>query len=203
MRGSNTYRFSFTAASLMLNELILYAKQIVDNEILIENLTADVMNRERSKTNKREFAELLIRLKTLSPKELVILSNGTYDDQKLIAFVAFSRAYSIFRDFINEVILEKITLYDYVITDRDYNSFISRKSIDHDELNDLADSTKAKIKQVMFKVLHQAGLIDNIKKRSIIIPIVGLSLEKSIAETNLLDLKLLLYTEDKILNLCQ
>lgn len=203
MRGTNTYRFSFTAASLMLNELIVYAKQLVDDEILIEHLTADIMNRGRSKTNKREFAELLIRLQTLSPQELAILSNGTNDDQKLIAFIAFSRAYAIFRDFINEVIHEKISLYDYVITDRDYNSFISRKSIDHDELNELADSTKAKIKQVMFKVLHQAGLIDNIKKRSIIIPIVDWSLEKAIAETNPFDLKLLLYTENKILNLCQ
>jgi hypothetical protein len=203
MRVKSTYRFSFTAASLMLSELIEYAKMMVSDNILIDDLASDTMNRERSKTNKREFAEILLRLKTLSSKELEILSNGTKDDQKLIAFIAFARAYSIFRDFINEVIHEKIALYDYVITDRDYNSFISRKSIDHDELNELADTTKAKIKQVMFKVLHQAGIINDIKNRSIIIPIVDLKVEKAIAERNPLDLKLLLYTENKILNLCQ
>jgi hypothetical protein len=89
-------------------------------------------------------------------------------------------------------------LFDFKLEDRDYNSFISKKSIEHEELDQLADSTKYKIKQVLIKVLEQGGLIDNIKERNIIMPIVELEIERIIAQTNLEDLKLLLYTDQKI-----
>jgi hypothetical protein len=67
-------------------------------------------------------------------------------------------------------------------------------------LEQLAETTKAKIKQVILKVLHQAGLIDNIKDRNILVPIVDRKLEQIIAETDPSDLKLILYTDQKILN---
>lgn len=181
-------------------DLISYAKIMVLDGLTLDQLKPEMMNRDRANTNNREFAELYLRIKTLSSKELNVLAEGNCDDQKLICLIAFGRAYQFFRDFIGEVVQEKVTLFDFKITDRDYNSFVSRKSIDHEELELLADSTKAKIKQVILKVLHQAGLIDNIKDRNIIVPIVDRKLEKVIAETDPNDLKLLLYTEQKILN---
>jgi hypothetical protein len=193
------YRFSFTAASLMLADLVSYANLMVLDGLKLDQLKPEMMNRERAKTNNREFAELYLRIKTLSEKELNLLVTGSFDDQKLICLIAFGRAYQFFRDFMYEVVQEKVTLFDFKITDRDYNSFISRKSIDHEELDQLAETTKAKIKQVVLKVLHQAGLIDNIKDRNILIPIVDWKLEQVICETDPNDLKLLLYTEQKIL----
>ncbi len=180
MLGKKKYRFSFTAASLMLADLVSYAKLMVLDGLKLDQLKPEMMNRERAKTNNREFAELYLRIKTLSEKELNLLVTGSFDDQKLICLIAFGRAYQFFRDFMDEVVQEKVTLFDFKITDRDYNSFISRKSIDHEELELLAETTKAKIKQVILKVLHQAGLIDNIKDRNIIVPIVDWKLEQAI-----------------------
>jgi hypothetical protein len=181
-------------------DIISYAKTMVIDGLALEQLKPEMMNRDRAKTNNREFAELYLRIKTLSSKELTLLVEGSIDDQKLLCLIAFGRAYQFFRDFMDEVVQEKVALFDFKITDRDYNSFVSRKSIDHEELEQLADSTKAKIKQVILKVLHQAGLIDNIKDRNIIVPIVDWKLEQVIAETDPNDLRLLLYTEQKILN---
>ena len=200
MTKATSYRFSFTAASLMHADLLSYAKMIVIDGLTIDQLKPEMMNRDRAKTNKREFAELYLRIKTLSNKELNLLVEGNSEDQKLLCLIAFGRTYQFFRDFMYEVVREKVTLFDFKITDRDYNSFVSRKSIDHKELEELADSTKSKIKQVILKVLHQAGLIDNIKDRNIIVPIVDWKLEQVIAETEPNDLKLLLYTDQKILN---
>ena len=194
------YRLSFTAASLMQADLISYAKMMVLDGLNLAQLKPEMMNRDRAKTNTREFAELYLRIKTLSSKELNLLVDGNSDDQKLLCLIAFGRAYQFFRDFMDEVVQEKVTLFDFKITDRDYNSFVSRKSIDHEELELLAETTKAKIKQVILKVLHQAGLIDNIKDRNIIVPIVDRKLEQIIAETDSNDLRLILYTDQKILN---
>lgn len=200
MINKNKYRFSFTAASLLLNELISFSRMILEENILLEDLKPEMMNRERAKTKKREFAELFIRLKVLDRPLMEKLVYGTQDDQKQIAIIVFGRAYSFFRDFMDEVVQEKVTLFDFKITDRDYNSFVSRKSIDHEELEQLAQTTKSKIKQVVIKVLHQAGIIDNIKDRNIMVPMVDWKLEQVIAATDPNDLKLLLYTDQKILN---
>jgi hypothetical protein len=192
------YRFSFTAASLLLKELISFSRMMVEDNIPLEDLKPEMMHRERAKTNKREFSELYLRLQALDAPLLEKLVHGTQDDQKQIAIIAFGRTYSFFRDFVDQVMLEKISLFDFKLEDRDYNSFVSKKSLDHEELDQLADSTKYKIKQVLLKVLEQGGLIDNIKDRNILIPSVDREMERMIMSSNPQDLKLLLYTEQKI-----
>lgn len=192
MGAIDKYRFSFTAASLMLVELIDYAKILVANGFVIDDLQHQSLNKDKAKTGKREFAELKIRLSTLSKDELVLLAESDMATQKLLSYIACCRAYKYIRDFVLEVVLEKISIYDHQITEIDYNAFFNKKCIDHDELEDLADTTKAKIKQVVFKILQQAGLIDGVKSKNIIIPIVEARLENVIKGTNPNDLALLL-----------
>ncbi len=171
---------------------------MVEDNIPLEGLNPEMMHRERAKTNKREFAELFLRLQTIDKPMLEKLVYGSQDDQKQVAIIAFGRTYSFFREFVDEVMIEKISLFDFKLEDRDYNSFVSKKSIDHEELDQLADSTKYKIKQVLLKVLEQGGLIDNIKDRNILTPSVDREMERLVKKSNPVDLKLLLYTEQKI-----
>jgi hypothetical protein len=198
MTSFHKYRFSFTAASLLLKELVSFGKIMVEDNIPLEGLNPEMMHRERAKTNKREFAELFLRLQTIDKPMLEKLVYGSQDDQKQVAIIAFGRTYSFFREFVDEVMIEKISLFDFKLEDRDYNSFVSKKSIDHEELDQLADSTKYKIKQVLLKVLEQGGLIDNIKDRNILTPSVDREMERLVKKSNPVDLKLLLYTEQKI-----
>jgi len=74
----------------------------------------------------------------------------------------------------------------------DYNVFFNKKSIDHIELDKLTTLTQYKIKQVIFKVMQQGGLIDNTKDRNIQIPQLSTAFENIIKNTNPNDLKLLL-----------
>ena len=62
---------------------------------------------------------------------------------------------------------------DYNLTETDYISFIRRKEINHDELANLTDQTQAKVKQVIFKILEQAGIIDNVEDKEIQLQILG------------------------------
>ena len=198
MATDNKYRFSFTAASLMVSEMVELSCKLVESGATVASLTADDHKRERAVTSKREFAEIQLRLATLTRNELEFLTEARYEERKLLSMIAFSRTYRFFRDFMEEVLLEKVSLYDLHLTDRDYITFVNRKQIDHEELEQLADSTKKKIKQVVFKVLEQAGIIDSIKTRNIQTPHIGRAFEKLICQTTPNDLKLLLYTEQRI-----
>ncbi len=194
----STYRFSFTAASLMVTELYELACKVVESGAKIESMTAKDLKKERAVTSKREFTEIQLRLATLTRRELEFLTEAKFDERKLLCLVAFGRTYGFFRDFVEEVLVEKVSLFDFHLTDRDYFTFVNRKQIDHEELERLADSTKKKIKQVVFKVLEQAGIIDSIKTKNLLIPHIGRSFEKLICQTNPYDLKLLLYTDQRI-----
>ncbi len=176
----------------MFGELINYARILTENGFSIDSLVPDSLNKEKAKTSKREFAELKLRLSTLTVEETQLLAESDISTQKLIAYLACCRAYSFIKDFVVEVILEKVSIYDHQITDRDYNAFFSKKRVDHNELDILADTTKAKIKQVVFKVLEQAGLVDNVKARNIIRPIVDVRLENILKTHKPTDLALLL-----------
>jgi hypothetical protein len=185
------YRFSFTAASLQVPLMIELAMKIIEQEITPDQLMPEDIGKERSKTNKRGLTEMKIRLNTLLREEIELLAYGDANEQRYISLIAFARSYLFFRDFVIEVIAEKIVVFDFYLTDMDYNAFFNKKTLDHPEADDLTDSTKDKIKRVCFKVLELGGLINNIKERKIIIPILSQRLS-SILENKRQDLKLLL-----------
>ena len=182
----------------MVTELFELSCKLVESGAKVETLTADDFKKERAITSKRELIELQLRLANLTRRELEFLTEAKFEDRKLLCLIAFGRTYRFFRDFVEEVLVEKVSLFDFHLTDRDYFTFVNRKQIDHEELEQLADSTKKKIKQVVFKVLEQAGLIDSIKTRNIQLPHISRSFEKLICETSQNDLKLLLYTDQRI-----
>ena len=164
--------------------MYMYASRMINDDLSIDQLSPDDLKKERAKTSKREFAEIVLRLKSLTKEEIEYLADSNIEDRKHVALLAFGRTYSFFGDFIREIVENKISLFDLQLTDRDYNAFVSKKSIDHDELDQLADSTKYKIKQVTMKVLAQAGVIDDIKNRNIIVPHLDSRLERIIVEQN-------------------
>lgn len=164
---SSKYRFSFTAGALLHEEMVLAANGLIHHDFKLERLSASVLKKDRSKTNKREFAEVALRLKTLDDKEIEFLAKGSIVLSKQVALLACVRAYSFIRDFFSYVILDKVSLFDFSLTERDYISFVRSRELDHPEFEALADSTKYKVKQVLFRIIDQAELIDSIKSKNI------------------------------------
>jgi hypothetical protein len=195
MASNNKYRLSFTAAGLLVPDMIALANQVINEGVAIEELSSEMLNRERKNTNTRFFRELLLRLKTLSNRELEILATGSSIDKKLICLLAFGRTYEFFRDFMTDVVLERISLYDFKLSEGYYNTFFFNKSIDHHELEELADSTKSKIKQVVFRVLVESGIIDNNEEKNIQVPYLDAELIRAVSEVNPKDLNILLYKD--------
>jgi len=105
--------------------------------------------------------------------------------------IAFARAYQFFYDFMLDVVAEKVAVFDYKLTDMDYNVFFSRIAVDHPEAEKLTTQTQQKVKQVVFKVLEQGGIINNVKERIIRVPHLSAAFISLVSATRPQDLRLL------------
>ena len=164
MPETKKYEFSFTASSLRLNEMILVANSILDERDIDY---VNELGNGKASTGKRMYSEFHKRLVRLTNTQVELLANGDLITQKQIAFLSVCKAYSFLRDFVVEVIREKFLVFDYEITEGEYISFYRRKTELHPEMDELTEITQNKIRQVTFKILEQAGIIDNIKTKII------------------------------------
>lgn len=187
------YEFSLTASSLRVNEMILFATKYI-NEGLLE------FKSDKGTTNKRMVSEFKKRIDNLTVNKQELLLNSNFSNQKQLAFLSACKTYSLLRDFVIEVVREKYLIMDFNLSDTDYISFIRRKEINHDELANLTDQTQAKVKQVIFKILEQAGIIDNVRDKEIQLQLLGESTKKSIIEDNPEWLKVFLLSDMDIQN---
>ena len=162
MTDHNKYSFSFTTSSLRLNEMILVAKHIVQGMGL--DATTELGN-GNTKTGGKMFSEMKKRISNLTPLEVEILLRGDLTSQRQMAFLSICKTYGYIRDFVIELLFEKMLVYDYQITDGEYLSFFRRKAELHPEVDRLTEITQKKIRQVIFKVLEQAGMIDHVKTK--------------------------------------
>jgi len=202
MNYLSKYNFGFTAASLRLNETINIERAFrkggysAYEEILNKE---ELIGKGNKRTSIREFRELTNRLKTLTTKQKDVLVNGDLVSQKQIAFLGACKNYRIIREFVLDVLREKILVFDYQLTESDYLIFERKKP----EVEQLAVTTRKKVKQVLLKIIEQAGLIDN-NVRQMIQPQL---LQQQVADIIMEDspdwLKVFLYSDPAIQKLKQ
>lgn len=190
------YDFSFTGASVRLNEilLVLRAWEVEKREV---DFTNELGNGKKN-TGKRLISELKKRINNLTQEQKQLLLEADSTTQKQIAFVAICKTYKFILDFTIEVIREKYLVFDYQITDGDYNSFIRRKGELHPEIEQLTEITFKKVRQLTFKILEQVGMIDNIKEKNIQPQILNQQVVNAIFVDNPLLLKVLLVSDHDI-----
>jgi hypothetical protein len=157
------YKLSFTAASLSISESIKIAEvyltcdnwdetaKIVKGQNLLQSRTS-------SRTT-RVLRELTQRLKKLSDEQLLLLIEGNLEEQKHLLWFAICQTYSFIREFAIEVLHEKFMSLNLEVTDLDYEAFFNRKADWHEELEAITPTTKAKLRQVVFRMLREANLL--------------------------------------------
>jgi hypothetical protein len=197
MPAKTKYRFSFTGANAMVPEFIKVA-QFITEGIQIDDLDDKLMGREKLETNRRQFRELKHRIKTLTLQQIEILATGNIEEQKQITHLALCKTYAIYRDFVIEVLAEKVQVFDYSLTDLDYNTFVSRKKVDHPELEDSAQSTQEKVKSVIFRMLEQVGLLNSVSEAVIQTPMLHSGVEQAVISEDPTLLTYFLYDHNRI-----
>lgn len=162
--STKKYRLSFTTGALLKHESIEVAKlflqindwKITRNQVVDEN----ILQARSLNTLKRTCSEIVSRLKTLKTQELNHLVAAPPRQQGYLLWLAICRRYRFIGDFAVEVLHERYVTLKNTITYDDFNTFFIQKSDWHNELNEISPHTQAKLRQVLFKMLREAELLN-------------------------------------------
>lgn len=200
--NTKKYTFSFTGASALITETLVIAEEyhkLKDwNAVQVFLSDNNHLNKIKEGTFRREFSEIKKRLSLLTPDQLQLMIQGSYEDAKSMILLSLVKAYPYVFDFIIEVLLNKYLLFDRSLLDSDYIRFVNTKSLQHPELENITEITSKKVKQVVFKLLGQVGLITNIKNGIIIRPFLSNQVLKVVLDDEPVYLSAFLYSSEEI-----
>lgn len=171
------YQLSMTAAALRYHEAKIVAELFIEigdwnltqNQVLSENM----LQKSTSVTAKREFGEIKNRLMTLTADQLRAFTAANLTELKYLAFLSCIKYYRLLNDFMTEVVRAKIQIFDYQILESDWANFIESKKQHIEKIGHSSESTLKKIRQVIFKMLADTGIIDDIKMKIIQPPLLS------------------------------
>lgn len=202
MVNKDKYSFSFTGASALITETLIIAEEYKNlqdwKEVKNSLMEHNSLNKIKQSTFKREFSEIKKRLSSLSEEQLYLLINGSYDDSKAMILLSLIKVYTFLNDFIVEVLRNKYLQFDTNISETDYFKFVHSKCISHNELNEITEVTAKKVKQVIFKLLEQVGLVTQTKNGIILKPILSHAAVDVIVNENPIQLSAFLYSNEDI-----
>ena len=163
--SNKQYSMSFTTGGLFHQESVKLAVLYLDRNdwravrdtVLSENL----LQSRTLATSKRICREIISRLSTLNTTELTSLVHANSKDQAYLLWLAVCRCYSFIADFAVEVIRERYISLNNDLRHEDFDAFLNEKSEWQPELDNLQPATKKKLRQVLFRNLHEAGLLSS------------------------------------------
>jgi len=195
------YLLSFTTMSLQVYETQEVAKLYVKykdwNVVRKIVIDENYLQKRAISTLKRQFIEIKKRISNLNNEELEFLVKNDYEAKYIIMLSSF-KTYKMLSDFVLEVIRSKYFKGDLKILDSDFETFIESKKLAYENLNSITDSTKYKLKQVMFKMFEESDIITSTKEKIIKKPIFSKNLCKIIKNDEKEYLKLFLLAKDEI-----
>ena len=157
------YSMSFTTAPLLFNETMRVAElfsQTLDWSLVRENVIQNnLLQMRTNNSSKRVFNEISSRLKQLTPLQLEMLLESSRREQNYLLWLAFCKRYRFVYDFAVEVVREKFLRLDMSLTYADYDTFFNNKAEWHPEVERVAEATKKKQRQFLFRIMREAELL--------------------------------------------
>ena len=96
---------------------------------------------------------------TLTQPQILLLAQATAEDRAAISWLAACKQIRFAFEFATEVLRDKLVAHDPVLRHSDYEAYVENKSLAHPELARLTASSRNKIRQVLLKMLSEAGIL--------------------------------------------
>ena len=158
------YSLSFTTGALLHHESVtlanLYHQYSDWVQVRAVAVAENSLQLRTLSSSKKVTNEVVSRLRLLTDTELAFLSDASSSEQALLLWVALCRRYTFLADFAAEVLRERYVTLKGSLSHEDYDSFFNRKAEWHPELENVTTATRSKARQVAFKMLREAGLLD-------------------------------------------
>ena len=167
------YIMSFTAGALLYHESVklaeLYSSCRQWDEVKRMAITENVIQARAISTLQRITSEIIARLKNLSLQEITFITTSGYTEQKYVLWLAVCRRYKFIADFVVDIVYNNFVSLKTTVTYDDYNAFFNNKAEWHSEVDAVTTSTRQKLRNTLFQMLREAGLLD---KKNTIIPLL-------------------------------
>lgn len=161
--NNERYSMSFTTGSLFHREsvklAVLYLELMDWNAVRYKVLSENLLQARTLNTSKRVCREIISRLNKLSSNELDLLVKTNPQEQGYLLWLAVCRRYRFIADFAVEVLRERFITLKTNLSHEDFDFFFNKKSEWHSELDEIRPTTRNKLRQVLFKILREAGLL--------------------------------------------
>ena len=163
MATVSKYRMSFSVGGLMLNESLAIAQAYHLGETWAcarERLLAQgASSLPKLASQTRALREVYDRIGHLSDAERHYLSaEADRAEQQAMIWLAICRTYRFVHEFAVEVISERYQSWRLDLGHEVFDRFLAEKAETDPALAELSSSTCAKLRQVLFRILREAGL---------------------------------------------
>jgi hypothetical protein len=158
------YNLSFTAASLRPELARVVAEAYLaagDWEIAKERvLNSNALQCRTVAGAERQERELRRRLMWLTANQIALLAKATAEDRAALAWLAALKHIQFAFEFASEVLRDKLAAHDPVLRHSDYENYVDIKAVTHLEITELSSASKYKIRQVLLRMLREAGILN-------------------------------------------
>lgn len=163
MPGTSRYALSFGTGSLLLREALIAAPLYLrerDWARVRELIKDDNLLQTRTQSSgQRSTREVTQRLSALTDDELELFAEATSSECAHLLWTAVCRRYELVGEFAEEVVRERFLLLTPTLGYNEFDSFLRGKALWHDELDELKDSTRSKLRSTVFRMLVEADLL--------------------------------------------
>ncbi|WP_419597111.1 DUF1819 family protein [Thiolapillus sp.] len=163
--NSPRYRMSFSTGGLFLQESVLlatlYGEKKDWDQVRTEVIDNNLLQSRTVSTTKRIVREVIGRLQELDDQERQLLVQGNTEEQSSLLWLAICRRYPFIAEFSQEVLREHAMTYHNEISADDFDAFFNAKMEIYPELEKITDSTRKKQRQVLFRIMREAQIIDS------------------------------------------
>jgi hypothetical protein len=161
------YRATLTGASFLFFEfkqvLSLSAEGLTDSEIREKVLSENLFQYKVNDSLKRSLPSLFRRTHVLDDVLKMMVLQESVETGRMINLYAIMKTDPLFFDFMNEVIREKFEQNDYFLDKKDINLYFTSKIEQGTAIAEWKEQTVKKMKQVIMRILAEAGIIKNKK----------------------------------------
>lgn len=163
--GVSPYTLSFTAGGLMLSGSVVVAEeyaQHMDWKTTVESVRdRNLLQARTASAGNRVLREIRSRLQSLTDQQLALVPTGSRVDQQHLLWLAICKRYGLLHDFATEVIHARFLELDLQLQTSDFDEFLDTKAIWHPEIEALAATTRAKLRQVALRMIREADIVSS------------------------------------------
>jgi hypothetical protein len=107
----------------------------------------------------RRSQEITKRLAALSDAEIDFFHEAALTERGYLLWVAACRRYTLIGEFAEEVLREKFLVMATTLSREDFDAFMRNRAIWHEEVANLKESTAHKLRENIFRMLSDTGLL--------------------------------------------